>query len=96
MASFYTVNEKIKITCETNDGSVVNHEADLLKSFGKDIVHEINNERAAQSKLVTTLVIPSRDDQFHIETSHFICQPNKLIGFYMRLQRFLRNSHRSL
>ena len=51
IASFYTVNGKIKITYEANNGivtSVVNHEEDLLKIFGKDIVSEIKYERAAQ------------------------------------------------
>ena len=70
IASFYAVNGKIKITYEANNGivaSVVNHEVDLLEIFGKDIVDEINYERAAQQKLVTFSVIPS------IETSHFIC-----------------------
>ena len=51
IVSFYTVNGKIKITYEPNNGivtSVVNHEEDLLEIFGKDIVDEINYERAAQ------------------------------------------------
>ena len=40
ITSFYTVNGKIKITYETNNGNVtsmVNHEEDLLEIFGKDI-----------------------------------------------------------
>ena len=44
----YTVNGKIKIIYEANNGnvtSVVNHEADQLEIFGKDIVDEKNNER---------------------------------------------------
>ena len=48
---FYTVNGKIKITYEANNGnvtSVVNHEEDLLEIFGKDIMDEINYEKAAQ------------------------------------------------
>ena len=51
ITSFYTVNGKIKITYEANNGnvtSVVNHEEDLLEIFGKDIMDEINYERAAQ------------------------------------------------
>ena len=51
ITSFYTVNWKIKITDEANNGnvtSVVNHEEDLLEIFGKDIMDEINYERAAQ------------------------------------------------
>ena len=47
IASFYTV----KIAYEANNGnvtSVVYHEEDLLEIFGKDIVDEINYERAAQ------------------------------------------------
>ena len=47
IASFYTV----KITNEANSGNVTNvvyHEEDLLEIFGKDIVDEINYERAAQ------------------------------------------------
>ena len=51
IASFYTVNGKIKITCEANNGnvtSVLNHEEDLLEILGKDITDEINYERAAQ------------------------------------------------
>ena len=49
ITSFYTVNRKIKITYEANNGnvtSVVNHE-DLLEIFSKDIIDEINYERAA-------------------------------------------------
>ena len=41
IASFYTINGKIKITYEANNGivtSVVNHEEDLLEIFTKDIV----------------------------------------------------------
>ena len=51
ITSFYTVNGKIKIIYEANNGtitSVVNHEADLLEIFGKGVVNEINNEKAAQ------------------------------------------------
>ena len=51
IASFYTINGKIKITYDANNGivtSVVNHEEDILEIFGKDIVDEINYERAAQ------------------------------------------------
>ena len=51
ITSFYTVNGKIKITYEANNGnvtSVVNHKEDLLEIFGKDIMDEINYERAAQ------------------------------------------------
>ena len=51
ITSFYTANGKIKITYEANNGSVtslVNHEEDLLEIFGKDIMDEINYERAAQ------------------------------------------------
>ena len=85
IASFYTINGKIKITYEANNGivtSVVNHEEDLLEIFSKDIVDEINYERAAQQKLVTSSVIPS------IETSNFICHPRELICFYVRLAIF--------
>ena len=48
---FYTVNVKTKIIYEANKGnvtSVVNDKANLVKIFGKDMVDEINNERAAQ------------------------------------------------
>ena len=48
---FYTVNGKIKITYEANNGnatSVLNHKEDLLEILGKDIMDEINYERAAQ------------------------------------------------
>ena len=51
MASFYTVNGKIKITYDANNGivtSVVNHVDDVLEILGTDIVDEINYERAAQ------------------------------------------------
>ena len=51
ITSFYTVNGKIKITYEANNGnatSVLNHEEDLLEILGKDIMDEINYERAAQ------------------------------------------------
>ena len=50
ITSFYTVNRKIKIKCEANNDnvtSVVNHEEDLLEIFGKNIMDEINYERAA-------------------------------------------------
>ena len=50
ITSFHTVNGKIKITYEANNGNVtslVNHEEDLLKIFGKDVIDEINYERAA-------------------------------------------------
>ena len=53
IASFYTVNRKIKITYEANNGnviSVVNHKGNLLEIFDKDIVDEMNYERAAQYK----------------------------------------------
>lgn len=49
MISFYTVKEK-KIIYEANNGhvtSMVSHKGDLLGIFGKDIVDEINNDRAA-------------------------------------------------
>ena len=49
--SFYTVNGKIKIIYEANNGnvtSVVNHKADLHEIFCKDLEDETNNERAAQ------------------------------------------------
>ena len=48
---FYTVNVKTKIIYEANKRnvtSVVNDKANLLEIFGKDMVDEINNERAAQ------------------------------------------------
>ena len=48
---FYTVNVKTKIIYEANKGnvtSVVNDKANLVEIFGKDMVDEINNERAAQ------------------------------------------------
>ena len=51
IASLYTVNGKIKITYEANNvigTSVVNHEEGLLEIFGKDILDEINYERAVQ------------------------------------------------
>ena len=51
--AFYTVNRKIKITYEANNGnviSVVNYKGNLLEIFGKDIVDEMNYERAAQQK----------------------------------------------
>ena len=51
ITSFFTFNGKIKITYEANNGnitSVVNHEEDLWEIFGKDIMDEINYERAAQ------------------------------------------------
>ena len=47
---FYTVNRKTKITYEANNGnvtSVVNHE-EMLEILGKNIMDEINYERAAQ------------------------------------------------
>ena len=50
ITSFYTTNGEIKITYEANNGnvtSVVNYEEDLLEIFGKDILDEINYERAA-------------------------------------------------
>ena len=64
---------------------MVNHKEDLLEIFGKDIMDEINYERAAQQKLVTSSIIPS------METSHFLCHPNKLIGFFVRLAMFADN-----
>ena len=48
---FYTVNLKTKIIYEANKDnvtSVVNDKANLVEIFGKDMVDEINNERAAQ------------------------------------------------
>ena len=48
---FYTVNVKTEIIYEANKRnvtSVVNDKANLLEIFGKDMVDEINNERAAQ------------------------------------------------
>ena len=48
---FYTVNVKTKIIYEANKRnvtSVVNDKANLVEIFGKDMVDEINNERAAQ------------------------------------------------
>ena len=51
IASFYTINRKIRMTYEANNGiatSVVNHEEDLLEIFGKGIADEINYERTAQ------------------------------------------------
>ena len=64
---------------------MVNHKEDLLEIFGKDIMDKINYERAAQKKLMTSSIIPS------METSHFICHPNKLIGFFVRLAMFADN-----
>ena len=51
IASFYTINEKMKITYDAKNGivtSVVNHEENMLDIFGKGIVDEINYERAVQ------------------------------------------------
>ena len=51
ITSFHTVNGKIKITYKAklaNVTSVVNHEEDLLQIFSKEIMDEMNYERAAQ------------------------------------------------